>query len=352
MLLKKYYALTVPGLERIAWKDMRTRLGDVELIKEESGRIIFEYTGEPRNLLHLRSVENVYIFIRDITDLTRSRNSLGDIFKCIKRDDFQAAAMLHKEAHRSKPKKKLTFRVVAGMLGRHNFRRVDIQKTVEVALTGKCGWRIDKQNPILEARIDLEKDHALLGLKLTDEAMRNRDYKVAHLPASLKPTVAYCMTLLSNPSPRDIFVDPMCGAGTIAIERAFAGAYDRILAGDVQEEVVSAAKSNISESHRGIELFMWDISDIPIQDKSVSKIVCNMPFGKQIGSHSENRWLYLDFFKEMTRMLKPGGMAVLLSSERELINDLIQRYPYMKLIRYVYIELLGFKTCIYVISIH
>ena len=317
MAVDRYYALVVPGLERVAWKEIRAKLDGVERIAEEEGRLLFRYDGDPRDLLYLRSVENVYAFIRNIKGMTRSRKSLGEAFKRVKSADVQTAMALHKRAHRSKGKKRLTFRVITSKLGRHNFRRVDLQQAAETALVDKYGWRIDRQNPTLEFRMALEDSEALFGLRLTDETTRQRSYKIAHLPASLRPTVAYCMVLLSDPSPEDVFVDPMCGVGTIPIERAFFGPYSKITGGDISIDIIMSAKSNVEASRRAIYLEQWNASDMPLPNRSVDKIVCNLPFGKQTGSRSGNQRLYSDFFREMVRILKPGGTSVLLTSERE-----------------------------------
>jgi len=350
MSFARYYALLVPGLERVAWTDIQAKLRDAQLIEEKRGRILFTYPGDPRNLLYLRSVENVYIFIRNIEGLTRSRKSLGEIFKRVGSADLETALRLHKQAHRSKGKKRLTFRVISSKLGRHNFRRVDVQKAVESALISRYGWKIDLQNPTLEIRIDLEEDEALLGLRLTGEMMRRRAYKVIHIPASLKPTVAYCMVLLSEPKPVDIFVDPMCGAGTIPIERALAGSYRRVIGGDVEESVVRSARGNVDASRRSVDLAVWSVSAMPLRGSTVDKVVCNLPFGKQIGSRRENRALYSDFIREMVRIMKPRGRAVLLTSERELMDDLTRQHPFMNLRRHLKIDLLGLRAYIYVID--
>ena len=158
------------------------------------------------------------------------------------------------------------------------------------------------------------------------------------------------MVLLSEPNPTDVFVDPMCGAGTIPIERAFFGPYGKIISGDVEESVIMSAKSNVDASRRSIDLALWDVSAMPLLDRSVDKIVCNLPFGKRIGSQSENQRLYSSFFREMVRVLKPGGTSVLLTSERDLIGSLVQRYRSINMRRYVRIDLLGVKAAIYVID--
>jgi len=93
-----------------------------------------------------------------------------------------------------------------------------------------------------------------------------------------------------------------------------------------------------------------DVSDMPLFDGSVDKLVCNLPFGKRIGSRLENQRLYSSFFKEMLRILKPGGTAVLLTSEKELISQLVKRYQSVHMRRFVKIDLLGVKAAIYVLD--
>jgi tRNA (guanine6-N2)-methyltransferase len=345
----KYYVLTVPGLEDVSWKEIESKLEDVSLTNEELGKLSFTYSGDPADLLQFRSVENVFIHIGTIPKLTRSRNSLGDIFRHASRFDLEMPLKIHKDVHGGKGKKKLTFKVVSTMIGRNNFRRVDAQSALESALTTKYDWKLNFENPILEFRIDLVDDTAIFGLKLTDARIHRKTYKTSHVPASLKPTVAHCIALLSDPSPSDVFIDPMCGAGTIAIERAFAAPFQQIIAGDVQKNIIESAKDNIESSHRAIDLMLWDVSSLPLKDHSVDRVVCNLPFGKQTGSQTENQYLYMAFFREVRRIIKARGKAVLLTTERDLMDDIISRHTGVYINKRFWIDLSGLKTYIYVL---
>jgi len=346
----KYYAITIPGLEDVSWQEIETKLDDVQLIKEEKGRLSFTYSEDPSELLKLRSVENVFIHIGTIQGLTRSRNSLGDIFRYVTKLDLDIPLKIHKDVHGGKGKKKLTFRVFSTMTGRHNFRRIDAQSTVEKVLKDKYDLKFDLDKPILEFRLDLEDDTALLGLRLTDDRIHKLTYKTSHVPGSLKQAVAYCMTMLSDPDPSDIFVDPMCGAGTIAIERAYAYRYQRIIAGDVQKSIIESAKDNVKSSHRAIDLMLWDVSSLPIQDHTVDKVICNLPFGKQTGSQAENQYLYTAFFREIRRIIKSKGKGILLTTERDLMNEVISKYSSVNIKRKLRIDLSGLKAYIYILN--
>ena len=74
-----------------------------------------------------------------------------------------------------------------------------------------------------------------------------------------------------------------------------------------------------------------------------------LPFGEQVGSHQENRELYERFFGQLARVLGQGGRAVLLTSERDLMHDLIRRHPPLRLERQILVGVLGQTARIYVL---
>ena len=78
-------------------------------------------------------------------------------------------------------------------------------------------------------------------------------------------------------------------------------------------------------------------------------MVSNLPFGEQIGSHQENPALYDRFFSQLTRVLERGGRAVLLTSERDLMRNTIERYPSLRRERQVLVGVLGQAARIYVL---
>jgi tRNA (guanine6-N2)-methyltransferase len=81
---------------------------------------------------------------------------------------------------------------------------------------------------------------------------------VSHLPASLRPTVAAAMVLLSDPRPDDVFLDSMCGGGTLLIERAQFGRYGLLLGGDIEPRALEASRRNIGPRYRPIQIHHWD----------------------------------------------------------------------------------------------
>ena len=134
--------------------------------------------------------------------------------------------------------------------------------------------------------------------------MAQRPYKHAHIPASLKPTLAYSMVRLSRPHPNDIFLDAMCGAGTILLERALTNRYDYLIGGDVSTDALDATLTNFGRQHQPRQFFHWDARDLPLQPNTVDKIVCNLPFGDIISNIPQLTNLYRRCLKEYARVPK------------------------------------------------
>ena len=102
------------------------------------------------------------------------------------------------------------------------------------------GWYLAKGSAALDIWAEVHGDDGYISVKLSSNDMAQRPYKRAHIPASLKPTIAYSMVRLSRPHPDDVFLDPMCGAGTILLERAFVGRYRYLIGGDISTEALRA----------------------------------------------------------------------------------------------------------------
>jgi 23S rRNA G2445 N2-methylase RlmL len=158
------------------------------------------------------------------------------------------------------------------------------------------------------------------------------------------------MVLLSGPEDDDVFLDPMCGAGTILIERAIWGRYKQLLGGDIRREAVEATLANLGNKHKPVEIQRWDATNLAsIPAGSVDKVGCNLPFGKQIGSKARNERLYGQFLTEMARVLRPGGRMVVLTGDAHLLRQKLRMIDTFKISAVVSLTLLGVRAKIFVL---
>src|SRR5919199_141774 len=294
-----YLAHTQPGFEVIAADEIGRRLEGVHIrgtrvVADKNGMVLFDSDGDVRDLMALRTIEDLFVVVAALGDLPSSREALRRLeTAALRATTFEAGGNLVRQ-------------IQPGIAG-----RADRQ------------WRLEEEGA-LEFWLTLFPHEALLALRLSDERMRQRDYKIENLPASLRPSAAAALVWLTHPQPDDVFLDPMCGAGTCLIERAQAGRYSLLLGGDVREEAVAVALRNIGAPYKPLGIRRWDARRLPLDASSVSACAVNLPFGKQIGTHEENRTLYPAFLDEMARVLKGGARLVALTGDTRTFAAALQ----------------------------
>jgi 23S rRNA G2445 N2-methylase RlmL len=320
------YAIVFPGLEEVAEEEITRELHS-EVKKATPGIVVFRVEAIDRSLLQLRTVEDVFLFAWGTDKLSYRAADLEKIRLWTAREvNWDRLLRLH-HAIRPKPKGKPTFRLVTQMTGEHGYRRGDARKALAEGLAGKlpASWRHAEENAAVEIWLTIHGATAVCGLRLSDQTMRHRSYKQEHLPASLRPTVAAAMARLAEIRAGQVVLDPMCGAGTILAEMLALARHTgvrpgSVLGGDLELAALRAAAPNLQRLSE-VRLARWDARRLPLADGSVDRLVCNPPFGKQLGRPEEIGPLYHELLLEGHRVLRPGGQAVLLVSDQVALRD-------------------------------
>ncbi len=354
-----FYAQTLPGLEQITWREIRhisptARLLGFRRYRRQNGLVIFEYRDDPASLLRLRTAEDVFYLADHASAVARDRAGLQSLAqRMVRARYFDVGLQIHRQVRRGRRRGRTRFRVVSRMQGGGPaYRRATLRKAVEQGVLNRYNrkWRRVEDDADLEIWATLLEREFLCGIRLSDRTMRHRTYKQAHSPASLRPTVAAALVWLSRPQPDDVFLDPMCGAGTILAERALLGPYKRIVGGDLDGNAVATGRANVGPLADDIELREWNAEALPLPDGSVDKVVVNLPFGQRHGSHQHNRSLYRQVFAELHRILRPAARLVALTGEQRLVERMLAAEPGLVLQETWKLWLLGTLASIYVID--
>lgn len=140
------------------------------------------------------------------------------------------------------------------------FAALRVKDAVVDHLRKKTGSRpsIDTDNPDLRLNLFLKENQATLSLDSSGEPLSRRGYRTEAGPAPLSEALAAGIIALSEWDKKSSFVDPMCGAGTIAIEAALIAAniapgslgrsfcFERWL--DFDAELFEAIKSEVAKA--------------------------------------------------------------------------------------------------------
>ncbi len=377
-----YLAQTQPGFEAIAADEIAQALDGAIVhgtrsVADKNSMLLFDYNGEARDLMELRTIEDLFVVLATLPDLPPTRDALRALEQAANRaTTIEPALTLARQVQPgSGGRGKLRFRVISRQVGTTAYRRVDAQRAIErgIATRGDHRWQLADDNAIefwltllpnpaarsagpstrsggASRQAGRSQSEAILALRLSDERMRHREYKLEHMPASLRPTAAAALAWLTQPADDDVFLDPMCGAGTILIERANMGRYKLLLGGDRREEALAVARANVGPRYKPIELRQWDARDLPIDAGSASAVAVNLPFGKQIGTPEENRALYPAFLREIARVLRPGGRLVALTADGRSLVESLRRTKYLARRQTYPVQVLGQSASVYVLE--
>jgi 23S rRNA G2445 N2-methylase RlmL len=383
----QYFARVTAGLERLAWQDIERRC-ETRLVGFGHRRIDFTFDGSPAELLGLRCVDDVYVYVARLTGLDHTRASLARLTQKIAPADLLPALEVCAAVRPISVTP--TYRVTASHLGRRNYSRYDVEGAVEAALAGNLPWRFvlndaDEQEPEIDLRVLLEDDWALLGLRLGSAPLHRRAYKVASRPGSLKPPVAYCLGLLAELRPAAVVLDPACGAGTILVEVAALAAFGVICGGDIDPSALGSAHANLEASGLDAELirlspgfdprrpgvpapagglsgiaedarkprvllYQGDATDLPLADRTIDAVISNLPWGQQVTAGTDLSPLYEGMLATIERVLVPGGCAVLLTDQSEQLLAALEACPRLRLASSLQISLYGRHPTIYVLD--
>ena len=155
------------------------------------------------------------------------------------------------------------------------------------------------------------------------------------------------MGWLSIPTLKDRAIDPLCGSATILIERSQLLGFEELLGGDIRPEAVAAAQLNVRAAGASVSLQVWDARSLPLDTASVTRIITNLPFGKQIGTPQANEELYPALMEEFGRVLAADGMLVALTSQDRQFQRVLTEYGW-RTSKKVVVVLLGQPATIFV----
>jgi len=143
-------------------------------------------------------------------------------------------------------------------------------------------------------------------------------------PVTSNPVMAAVLVRIAKVRRGQVVYDPFCGTGTILIEAGLAREVT-LLGSDIARGLLPLARRNAALLGVPASFAAADATHLPIRDASIDRLISNLPFGKRVGSHEDNTRLYPAFLTELRRVLAPDGRAVLLSDDKRLFRESVDR---------------------------
>jgi precorrin-6B methylase 2 len=348
-----YLLQTQVGVGSLAWNEINATLRKANLlanrhVPQKDDVLLLQTASEVGEFFALRTIEDVFVVAVRAFNIAATPNGIKQIHATVKNSPILSAALQTYTASGKRLPKNPRYRVITRATGRQEYTRRELGIAVTDAIAdGWPGrWKVveEEDDAEIEVWATLFGTELVVALRLSDASMRHRGPeggRVVNRPAALRPVIAAAMVQLTNPQADDVFLDPMAGTGTLVAERAAAGAFDRLIAGDKNREAVKALTKNLQAVGGDLAIRRLDATDMPFADGEISKIASNLPFGKQVSHPDELNLLYHELFHEWVRVVKPGGLIVVLASEIDRVRDVLSRIPELRVRAHFSIVVLG-----------
>jgi tRNA (guanine6-N2)-methyltransferase len=311
----RYEAEVLPGLEPFAAAEIRRRLGETSAVGEgAAGDLPFEYGGDPYDLLALRTVVAVYQVLD--FDIPRPKALLGhqNFHRMV--DAITKVEALHP------PKSFRTFRFSAAGRDSSVFDRLRDDLAAETRLANAP----DEADLLLRVRPNADRGKGWQVLiRLTPRPLATRDWRACDMPGALNASIAAAMVEMTNPRPDDAFFNPMCGSGTLLIERVARMPVDLAAGCDTDPDALACGRENVRSAGLGhvIDLLAMDAAALDLPDGAFTALAADLPWGQLSGEHAENPALYRAVLREWARVAVRGARLAVITHEVAVFEDLL-----------------------------
>jgi putative N6-adenine-specific DNA methylase len=198
----------------------------------------------------------------------------------------------------------------------------------------RCGERpdVDAKNPDLRINLHLARNYCTISLDLAGTGLHRRGYRRDPTVAPLKETLAAGLVALTEWDQKSLFVDPMCGSGSLPLEAALLASntapgllspnfgfqrwrdFDNSLWQELIEEAEQVRKelpANLvfgsDRDKRAVEIARRNAGDLSVGKKirwfysdfakleppaDHGTLICNPPYGERIGREDELEAFY------------------------------------------------------------
>lgn len=309
-----YEVEVAPGLEAVAQDELLAYFAkDVHIFSAENGTIRIRLADEAHGLLGLRTVQSVYH--TQHYPIPRPKALLGDQhFRALLRQIALVRELHPADAFES---------FYIGAAGSHT----SVMQRIKSEVAQHTGLTPTEDEGDLHLRIR-PASHGTgweTLVRLTPRPLATRAWRLCSFEGALNAAVARAMIRLTQPGPKDVFLNLMCGSGTLLIERANDGPAAFIIGCDTDPHALDCAHINLrAAGHtQTVNLETWDATDLPLGDAMVDALVADLPFGNLTGSHQENVALYPAVLREAARVALPGARFVVITHEVRLMTECV-----------------------------
>lgn len=314
---------TIGGAEDLLAEAVRN-LAAASAVRTEEGRVICQVQGSLRQLQSCRLFSSAADLLEGATDTNAFLATLQRSAR------MGVIATLPSE-------NPLRFRVAASP---RSFAR-EIRASIQQGL----GWLNDPSDWMINIE---ETTHGWVA-EIGPLFWTRRFGQLERTPWSTNPVVAEILVRLAKLRDQHRVLDPFCGTGTLLMAAHSTAPAAALTGSDIDDRALALAMINFSRFGVDGQLRLGDAVLIPEPDSSVDRVICNLPFGKRVGSHDGNKIIYPAALNEIRRILTADGRVVLLTDDKRLLRTAIARTAGLKIVRERLLRFSGVTPTVFVL---
>ena len=337
--MKTYFSTFITGTQEIVKGFLKKRKIKIKLLLD--GLVVYESGYPEREIRNLHIFNNTFILLRSFDDLKPNVKSLEKILTVVARNkNLQCQIVSNLPAHRR------NFKIVSSLENQTVSVNRGLLRRIESIILRIDGTRLNIEKPDLEFWALLRREgHGFFGIRIT-YPYRGEGYREK---GELRREISYIMSVLSQPTPNDVVLDPFAGYGAIPLERAQKFPYRKVIAVEKDKCLISRLKQAAKTIKKGVSVFRGDALALnKIKNSSIDKIITDPPWG-EYKEMPNLKTFYENMLKEFDRVLKPDGIIVILIGAKDTFEDILQdQFAYAFNIKRKYdILVSGKKAAIY-----
>ena len=306
--MQSYIATFVAGCQDIILRQLkRMPLDKLKVTNVDESSVTFDSDYPVEKLIELRFFTNIYLAIKDIANPKSMLK--GKYFRLMMLKDGEPTQITPPDRASLETRIKQDFGLIPNT-------------------------HLSKNDFYLIERTSGQK---LLTLRLSRAKFKREELS----SGELRPELAHILLLAAGVRAKDTVLDMFAGYGSIPFEAVRGFGCKQVIAVDNQ-------KLLNRHEHPSIQWYEADASNLDfLADNSVDRVVTDPPWGSyKKTSEAELNNLHEHFLSEIHRVLRPDGIAVILSGSTA-VDDAIENSQDFKVLKYYPILVSGKKATIF-----
>jgi len=303
----KFAATFTPGMGELVTRQLKKfPVEELQLTYQEDGLIVGTTAYSPEWLRGVRFWNNAFIVLAE----AKEANSVDELVPHLTKGVLQKVLPTQLPDIQTIQLRVMDSNQPVAMASQR-------RKIVERLLASQ-GLQVVRQHADIELWVMRRaSNYGIIGIRLPRQRFKRQE----RAPGELRPELVHLMGLAAGVTGKDVVLDPFTGHGAIPRELIAGFSPKQVIAIEQNPRLVGKVRA-LAKDKPSFILMPGDALEMDgIGSNSVTRIVTDPPWGEYTTTSLPLEEFYERMCNEFARVLKPGGVAVVLSSAKEVLAD-------------------------------